>query len=170
MMIHTHTNSSYHPDVFVVVAEEKMTHKLSRWPVLLYFLLVLSCAEENKMSNETLDERYKAAVATQLTFNQATWNRLQELGVTTSTELELDFFYVAPSETEARALEQVLIRETDYKLTVEAGDGMSWTVAGTTQPNAVSLEILNQWVIWMITAGLHEDREFDGWGTSVPKN
>lgn len=170
MMISTHINSSDHADVLVVVTKEKMTHKLSRWLVLFYFLLVISCEEENKMSNETLDERYKAAVSTQLTFNQATWNRLQELGVTTSTELELDFFYVAPSETEARALEQVLIRETDYKLTVEAGDGMSWIVSGTTQPNAVSLEILNKWVTWMITAGLHENCDFDGWGTSVPKN
>lgn len=99
--------------------------------------------------------------------NRATWARLKELGVTTSTELRLDFLYLAPTEASARALERVLLQETDYTVKV-SGDGDSWHVEGFTQPTAVTLEILDQWVDWMITAGIHQDCDFDGWGAEVP--
>ena len=45
------------------------------------------------MSGDDFDNRYRAALAAQLTKNRATWSRLQELGVTSSTELRLDFWY-----------------------------------------------------------------------------
>jgi hypothetical protein len=45
----------------------------------------------------------------------------------------------------------------------------SWTVEGKTQPTAASLEILNDWVTWMVGAGAeHGACEFDGWGTQPP--
>ena len=31
----------------------------------------------------------------------------------------------------------------------------------------ISPEILDQWVDWMVAAGLERDCEFDGWGTQV---
>ncbi|MFG0317686.1 MAG: hypothetical protein ACF8XB_10455, partial [Planctomycetota bacterium JB042] len=65
--------------------------------------------------------------------NRATWARLQELGVTTSTELTLDFLYLGPSEAKAQALEQVLLQETDYRVKVSPGGGGSWHVEGSTQ-------------------------------------
>ena len=42
-------------------------------------------------------------------------------------------------------------------------------VTGTTQPTAVDLETLNEWVTWMVLAG-HENGncKFDGWGAAVP--
>ncbi len=99
--------------------------------------------------------------------NRATWTRLQELGVTEPTELTLDFFYLAQNEAKARALEQTLAKETDYSITVGTEDGGGWIVDGSTRPTAVTLEILDQWVDWMITAGLHHDCDFDGWGSEV---
>jgi hypothetical protein len=33
--------------------------------------------------------------------------------------------------------------------------------------HAVSLEILDQWVTWMVTAGKEHDCDFDGWGALV---
>jgi regulator of ribonuclease activity B len=137
---------------------------------LLALLLfgTLSCSKEIAMSNSTLDERYRSLLSSQLTWNEQTWARLQELGVTEATELELDFSYVAPGESEARALGQVLAEETDYRILVAAGDSESWSVSGSTMPTTVSQEILDQWVKWMITAGLHQDCDFDGWGTQVP--
>jgi len=128
----------------------------------------LSGSKKTTMSNPTLDERYRSLLSSHLTWNEQTWGRLQELGVTEATELELDFFYIAPSESEARALEQVLAEETDYRILVSAGDSGSWSVSGSTMPTAVSQEILDQWVKWMITAGLHQDCDFDGWGAQVP--
>ena len=41
-----------------------------------------------------------------------------------------------------------------------------WEVTGTTQPTKVSLEILDEWVAWMVAAGFeHGGCRFDGWGT-----
>ena len=34
-------------------------------------------------------------------------------------------------------------------------------------PTSISSAILDPWVDWIITAGLHQDCEFDGWGTEV---
>ena len=52
-------------------------------------------------------------------------------------------------------------------------DGMlskkQWSVTGSTQPTAVSLDILNQWVGWMVVAGAENGGcEFDGWGAEAP--
>jgi hypothetical protein len=42
-----------------------------------------------------------------------------------------------------------------------------WRVEGNTQTTAVSLEILDQWVTWMVTAGKERGCDFDGWGTQI---
>jgi hypothetical protein len=42
-----------------------------------------------------------------------------------------------------------------------------WTVAGSTQLTRISPEILDQWVDWMVAAGLERNCEFDGWGTEI---
>src|SRR5689334_7741340 len=104
--------------------------------------------------------------------NKETWRRLTELGVTTETELRLDFAFRAPSEGAARSLAAVIDEQTDYSVVIDnASDGLfrkKWSVTGQTQPTKLSLELLDQWVTWMVTAGLQTGRcEFDGWGTEV---
>ena len=135
--------------------------------VVAVTLLTSACTQEASVEKDDLDRRYRAALSKQREMNRATWARLQELGVTTATELTLDFFYLAPTEAKARALEQVLLQETDYRVKVSPGDGDSWHLEGSTQPTAITLEILDQWVDWMITAGIHQDCDFDGWGAEV---
>ena len=103
-----------------------------------------------------------------------TWAALQEHGVDESTKLRLDFFYLAPGQTEAEALGEFLRNETDYDVDVHSmRKGMlskkQWSVTGSTQPTAVSLDILNQWVGWMVAAGAENGGcEFDGWGAEAP--
>ena len=66
-----------------------------------------------------------------------------------------------------RSLEE----QTDYDVEVLSEGGIPrrrWVVAGSTQPAAISPAILDQWVDWMVTAGLHQNCEFDGWGTETP--
>jgi len=103
--------------------------------------------------------------------NKQTWQALQAHGVTEDTDLRLDFFYIAPREQPARALVALIERETDYDITVASNAAgflkKNWTVRGTTKGTKVSLEILDQWVTWMVAAGAHEDCEFDGWGTQA---
>jgi hypothetical protein len=56
----------------------------------------------------------------QVAMNPQTWAALQEHGVDESSELRLDFFYVAPGQGEAEALGQFLKRETDYDVDVHS--------------------------------------------------
>lgn len=80
------------------------------------------------------------------------------------------FFYDAPGQAGAEALGEFLRRETDYDVDapgIEEGVGSEerWSVTGSTQPTVVSLEVLDQWVGWMVAAGAENGGcEFDGWG------
>ena len=114
-----------------------------------------------------LDQRYREILSFQLRANRGTFALLQKHGLSATTEVRLDFSFVAPSEAEARSLEGLLARETDYQVSVEPDTDGTWVVEGSTQPTAITLEILDQWVDCMVTAGLQENCEFDGWGTQV---
>jgi hypothetical protein len=121
-----------------------------------------------------LPEWYESTLEHQVRMTPKTWEALQEHGVNESSELRLEFFYRAPGEEAANGLVEFLRSETDYE--VVAGSqkkGMlakrAWNVAGATQPTAVSLAILNEWVTWMVEAGAeHGPCEFDGWGAHAP--
>ena len=119
---------------------------------------------------EDLNSRYRRILAKQLTMNEQTWANLQRHGVTEATQLRLDFTYDAPDEASATKLRAVLNEETDYDVVVNSAGGFlrkQWSVTGSTQPTAISQAILDQWVDWMVTAGLHQNCEFDGWGTQL---
>ena len=91
-------------------------------------------------------------------------------GLENFEQLRLDFSFAAPAESHAIALKGVLEEQTDYEVEVRSEGGMfrkRWLVVGATQPTAVSPAMLDQWVDWMVTAGLHQNCEFDGWGTEV---
>jgi hypothetical protein len=112
------------------------------------------------------ESRYQAMLEHQCAMNKVTRERLQAHGVTNDSELRLDFFYVAPNDTAAKSLKALLEDQTDYDVVAKSSDD-SWSVTGRTQPTTISPEILDQWVDWMITAGLEHQCEFDGWGTEV---
>jgi hypothetical protein len=119
---------------------------------------------------EDLDTRYRRLLAKQLAMNEETWRVLQSHGITEGSELRLDFTYRAPSRAKAEVLRGVLSDETDYAVSIKSDGGVfnkRWSVVGSTQPTSLSSTILDQWVDWMVTAGLHQDCEFDGWGTEV---
>ena len=105
--------------------------------------------------------------------NEQTWQALRDRGVTEETALTLDFTYVAPDKPAATALQGFLTDETDYAVEVQQQRkgllGKTWTVQGHTQPTPVSLEVLNDWVRWMVAAGAETGEcIFDGWGTALP--
>ena len=103
----------------------------------------------------------------QLDLTRQTWQRLQEHGVSDGVELKLDFFYAAPTNALATELSRFFERETDYETRVTA-DQDQWIVRGHTQRAPLTLAILQQWVDWMISAGLHFGCVFDGWGAEAP--
>ena len=122
--------------------------------------------------SEGRDSQYRDLLNKQVAMNKQSWSALTARGVSTTSELRLDFAFRAPNETAARDLTNLLSDQTDYEVAVQ-GESASifrkrWSVIGHTQPTMVSPEILDQWVDWMITAGLQSgDCEFDGWGTEV---
>src|SRR3954471_21101113 len=103
----------------------------------------------------------------QLARTRMTWARLREHGVTDGNELQLDFFYAAPTHARAAELKSFLEQETDYESSVTA-DRDQWILRGHTQPTSLSLAIVEQWVDWMVSAGLRFECVFDGWGAEIP--
>lgn len=102
-----------------------------------------------------------------LALTRTTWAHLQQHGVTDGTDLQLDFSYAAPTNARATELMRFFEYETDYTIRVTA-DRDQWFLCGYTPRVALSLAIVEQWVDWMISAGLHFECVFDGWGAEVP--
>jgi hypothetical protein len=116
------------------------------------------------------DTHYENILQKQLAMNRQTWTALQEHGVTEESQLQLDFFFNAPSREGADRLCTLLQEQTDYEARVESHGSFlrrKWRVEGRTQNTAVSPAILDQWVTWMVSAGKEHSCDFDGWGTSV---
>jgi hypothetical protein len=128
-------------------------------------------------------EWYEQLLELQLIRNRDIWAGLQERGVAANTALRLGFIYVAPGEPEAQELVDFLREETDYDVGVRpdgdpdddeatadvaAHPEDAWYVIGTTQPTPVTLELLDDWVEWMIAAGAAEGPcAFDGWAAQL---
>jgi Regulator of ribonuclease activity B len=118
----------------------------------------------------TMPDTCKELLARQLAMNKQTWSALKSHGVTGQSELRLDFSFNAPNREAAESLVAFLHEETDYELRVTSSGSFlrrRWRVDGTTQATTVSLEILDEWVTWMVIAGKEKECEFDGWGTSI---
>lgn len=122
------------------------------------------------------DERewYEQILDLQLRQNPEIWARFQEQGLD-EVELRLGFVYLAPGEQEAQQLAGFLRGETDYEVEVRRQrmpklDEPEWLVIGATRPTAVTLELLNEWVEWMIAAGAVKGPcAFDGWVAQAPE-
>jgi len=111
----------------------------------------------------------EALIASMIARNRLLWAALQDAGVTEQTELRLDFFYESAGSTGDAQLADLLRRETDYDVQIQDGGKKGYGVTGTTQPTAVDLTTLNEWVTWMVRAGRENGNcKFDGWGAAVP--
>jgi hypothetical protein len=116
------------------------------------------------------DTHYEEILAKQLAMNCQAWAVLQKHGVTEQSMLRLDFSYDAPNRNAADSLRTLIQEQTDYDVRVQSGGAFfrrKWRVEGTTQKTAISPDILDQWVTWMVTAGKERHCDFDGWGSSV---
>jgi hypothetical protein len=102
----------------------------------------------------------------QLKMNKVAWSKLTERGYQLGTPISLDFAFIAFDEGKAKDLKGFLDEETDYETRVIFNE--SWEVTGKTRETEISLDVLNQWVEWMVTAGQNFECEFDGWGAEVP--
>lgn len=117
----------------------------------------------------TVEDSYARNLKEQLAMKAEAWQALLRNGLKPDTQLRLDFFFHSPDEKKAKGLKE-LLEEYDYEVSITEGEPISecnWQVSGRTVSTTLSLEIIDQWVKWMIAAGKEYDSEFDGWGTSV---
>jgi len=118
------------------------------------------------------EERYKRLLAQQLEMNPRTWAALKEKGVDEQTLIVIEFSFTAPARTAARTLDKVLRARTNF-VTELLAEGSRWRrhwrLVGHTQPSTASVEMLNDWVTFMVTLGAKSDCRFDGWGVKVPE-
>jgi hypothetical protein len=123
-------------------------------------------------ADEHTDDRFKRLLAQQLEMNPRTWTALEARGVDAKTLLVIDFAFTAPGKQEARHLVEVLRQRTSFACeVVAAGSRLKrhWRVVGHTKPSTASVEMLNDWVTFMVTLGAkHGGCRFDGWGVKVP--
>jgi hypothetical protein len=125
------------------------------------------------MSDEP--EWYERILDLQLRENPGIWARFQEHGMD-GREWRLGFVYMAPGEDEAQQLAGFLCGETDYEVEVRSQRARrfakpQWLVIGATQQTTVSLELLNEWVEWMVAAGAANGPcAFDGWAAQVRRS
>ena len=112
---------------------------------------------------------YQRLLAKHLARNEEVWPALQNLGISDTTRLQLDFCYFASSEARAQHLILFLRAETDYdvELRLDFSAEGEWLVAGHTQKTTVSKEVLDHWVEWMAATGLAHGCVFDGWGAAL---
>jgi hypothetical protein len=118
------------------------------------------------------DDRFDKLLAQQLEMNPRTWSALAERGIDANTLLVIEYSFTAPGKRAARDLVKVLRSRTNFSTELVA-DGSRikrhWRVVGHTQPSTVSLEMLNEWVTFMVNLGAqHGHCRFDGWGARVP--
>jgi regulator of RNase E activity RraB len=113
-------------------------------------------------------EWYERLLELQLKENPEAWARCVDDDID-EDELRLGFIYLAPGETEGESLVAFLRGETDYEVELhQQQTGLhsepTWLVVGATQPTYLTLEILDQWVEWMVAAGASAGPcAFDGW-------
>jgi hypothetical protein len=126
------------------------------------------------MTDEGSDERFKRLLAQQLEMNPRTWSALEQRGIDARTLLVIEFSFTAPGRRAARELVKVLRERTNFSAEVVAeGPRLKrhWRVVGHTTPSTASVEMLNDWVTFMVTLGARNGAcRFDGWGVSVPES
>jgi hypothetical protein len=119
------------------------------------------------------EDRFKRLLEQQLAMNPRTWAALNEKGVDEQTLIVIEFSFTAPDKNAARYLEKVLKARTNF-VTELLSEGSRlkrhWRLVGHTQPSTASIEMLNDWVTFMVTLGAKNGGcRFDGWGVKVPE-
>ena len=120
------------------------------------------------------DERFHKLLAQQLEMNPRTWAALLDKGVDDKTLLVIEFSFTAPGKQAARTLMKVLRARTNFEAEL-LGEGSllrrHWRIVGHTQPSTASIEMLDDWVTFMVTLGAKNGNcRFDGWGVRVPES
>lgn len=113
----------------------------------------------------------EANLAQQLAMTEQTWAALQQHGVLEGEVRAADAFFVAPGETQARALVAAL---QGFGLKADTHPGKKrllrkteWVVSAEDPEVRMGLDPLHAWVREMVRLGGVHDAELDGWGAQA---
>jgi len=99
-----------------------------------------------------------------------TLETLQKAGLTEDKQIPIEFFFAAPNERAAKNLIANLEENDCLNLSSEKSGGLfsrKWSVKGQTYPTKIDIQVLSQWLPWIIVKGISLDCEFDGWGAEI---
>jgi len=120
-----------------------------------------------------LNPQFQALLDNQLEMNPQTWAAMQARGVGEQTLIVIDFAFTAKSKADGEALKTFLREKTTFSAFGRAERGTKlrkrWIVRGQTKPSTTSLEMLNDWVTFMVKTGYKHACKFEGWGVEVPE-
>jgi len=93
--------------------------------------------------------------------------QLRQYGVTSESELKLEYFFYTNTEAKARALSAELeAKEYSVEFGSSAADSAQFVITGWTTPITMDTESVVAWSAEMTRLGYEYDCEFDGWGTN----
>lgn len=125
------------------------------------------------MADADEHDPFRQLLDRQLEMNPRTWAALEQRGVSSETLLVIDFYFTAPSKDAAKYLMRIIRQRTSFACEVRPeGPRLkrTWRVFGQTKPSTASIEMLNDWVTFMVTIGAKNGEcRFDGWGVKVPE-
>ncbi len=90
------------------------------------------------------------------------WGRLEERGHEEGAKVRMSFTYFCNNHDDAEMLRSLFITGTDFDVEIIKRKEF-WALNGNTLDTDISLEILKEWVKWMIDAGLKFQCVFDSW-------
>ena len=105
-----------------------------------------------------------------LTLSGQTLDALRRAGLTEEQQVPIEFFFIAPNEKVAKALASHLEESDCLNLSCEKTGGLlsrKWRLSGQTYPTQIDVQVLAQWLPWIVVQGASYDCQFDGWGAEV---
>jgi len=112
-------------------------------------------------------EAHRRNVENQVRMAPSTLTELGRYGVTSQSELKLEFFFYTDTTAKAASL-AVDLTQLGYQVQygLAATDNGQAVVTGWTTPMPMSKENVVAWTRQMCNLGFDHDCEFDGWGTT----
>jgi len=104
----------------------------------------------------------------QLQMTAATWSQLQKSGVSEVTPLSVDLFFVAATESEARAVASELASARGLQASVGPAED-SFNIEATLPSQHLSAALLQELTQEMCQIGFRHNAKFDGWGAMIPR-
>ena len=122
---------------------------------------------KNSNGQFVTERKFKNNVIRQVELAPHTLIQLRNYGVSSDTELKVEFFFYSKTADNAERLSEEL-RKMDYDVEFgkSGGNKNLYVITGWTTKMAMDDQTVQSWTRQMCELGYKFDCDFDGWGTS----